>query len=324
MRCAREHEVRLWARDARLAETIERERHNPRYLPGFELAPSIRATADLAQALSGRKLVIVTVPSQGLRQVMERAAPYVDSDALIVSAVKGIEYESGMTMHQVLEDVLPEALHSRIVCLSGPSFAREVAERKATVVTLASRDESHAASVQQILSCPWFRCYSHSDVIGVEVGGALKNVVAIAVGISDGMRAGHNTRAALITRGLAEITRLAVRMGAEATTLVGLSGMGDLVLTCTGDLSRNRRVGLALGQGRRLGEIIEELGEVAEGVSTTRAACRLAARLQVEMPIAEKVRQVLDAEFTPAEAGHALMTRQLHSERDPVLHFQSE
>jgi glycerol-3-phosphate dehydrogenase (NAD(P)+) len=246
---------------------------------------------------------------------MSQAADYLAEGAILVSAVKGIEYETGMTMHRVLEDVLPESHHPRIVCLSGPSFAHEIAQRKPTVVTLASREEAYAISVQATLSCPWFRCYSHTDVIGVELGGALKNVIAIAVGICDGMGSGNNARAALMTRGLAEIMRLGLKLGAEPSTFAGLAGMGDLVLTCTGDLSRNRRVGLGLGRGHKLNDILEEMGEVAEGVRTTHAACRLADRLGVELPIANMVREVLLGECSPEEAGHGLMTRQLGSER---------
>ena len=183
-------------------------------------------------------------------------------------------------------------------------------------MTIACREESYAISVQATLSCPWFRCYSQTDTMGVELGGALKNVIAIAVGIGDGMEQGHNSRAALMTRGLAEITRLGVELGAKATTFLGLSGMGDLMLTCTGDLSRNRRVGIALGKGQKLEDIIRELGEVAEGVQTTRAACRLSERVGVELPIALVVREILDGICTPAEAGAILMTRQLRSEVD--------
>jgi glycerol-3-phosphate dehydrogenase (NAD(P)+) len=314
--CARENDVTIWSRNPDLAEGINRDRRNPRYLKDIALPDSVRATTDLSECVGDKELVICAVPSHSLREVMAKAAPMLSPDAILVSAVKGIECESGMTMHQVLCDVLPEHHHPRIVCLSGPSFAREIAQHKPTVVTLACREEAYAISVQATLSCPWFRCYSHTDVIGVELGGALKNVIAIAIGIGDGMRQGHNSRAALMTRGLAEITRLGVRLGADPTTFLGLSGMGDLVLTCTGDLSRNRRVGLALGEGRRLDDIIEELGEVAEGVRTTRAVCGLAGRLGVDMPIAHMVRQVIDGESTPAEAGRALMTRQLRSEFD--------
>jgi glycerol-3-phosphate dehydrogenase (NAD(P)+) len=315
MLCARDRDVSLWARSADVALQINTERRNPNYLSEFEVPERVRATADLADALDGAELVICAVPSHSLREVMQRAAPHLDDGAVIISTVKGIEHDTGMTMHQVLGDVLDPQHHARVVCLSGPSFAREIAHRKPTVVTVASQEETWAVSVQSTLSCPWFRCYSNDDVMGVEIGGALKNVVAIATGISDGMETGHNTRAALMTRGLAEITRLGVRLGAKPTTFLGLSGMGDLMLTCTGDLSRNRRVGLALGEGRKLDEIVQELGEVAEGVRTTRAACQLAERVGVELPIAEMVRRILDGEQTPLEAGHDLMTRQLGSER---------
>jgi glycerol-3-phosphate dehydrogenase (NAD(P)+) len=316
MLCAREHDVKIWSRRADVAAAINRHHRNPRYLSEFELPTSIEATTELAEALAGRELVILAVPSQSLREVVKLAGPHLEPGAIVVSAVKGIEYESGLTMHGVLEDVLDAEHHPRIVALSGPSFAREIANHQPTVVTLACHDEVYAISVQATLSSPWFRCYTQHDIIGVEIAGALKNVIAIAVGISDGMRAGHNARAALMTRGLAEITRLGVALGAEPETFLGLAGMGDLLLTCTGDLSRNRRVGLGLGEGRALDEIVAELGEVAEGIPTTRAACRLADRLGVELPISEQVRAVIDGEKSPAEAGRALMTRQLRSERD--------
>ena len=314
---AREHDVKLWSRRADVAAAINRDRRNPRYLSDIVLPAGIEATTHLREALADRKLVVVAVPSQSLRGVMEQARPFLEPDAIIVSAVKGIEFESGLTMHGVLEDVLDPVHHPRLVALSGPSFAAEIARRRPTMVTLACYEEAHAISVQAALSCPWFRCYTERDVIGVETAGALKNVIAIAVGISDGMEGGHNARAALMTRGLTEITRIGVAQGAEAETFLGLAGIGDLLLTCTGDLSRNRRIGLGLGRGRKLEEIVAELGEVAEGVQTTRAAVRLAARLGVEAPITNMVRSIIDGEKTPAEAGYELMTRQLRSERDP-------
>ncbi|MCZ6781668.1 MAG: NAD(P)-dependent glycerol-3-phosphate dehydrogenase [Proteobacteria bacterium] len=314
--CARDgSRVSLWARNPEITDAINCEHRNPRYLSEVEIPPQVQATSDLEEALAGAELVICAVPSHGLREVMIVAAPALSEDAILVSTVKGIEFETGMTMHQVLEDVLPESHHPRIVCLSGPSFAAELAQRKPTVVTVACREESYAISVQATLSCPWFRCYSHTDVVGVELGGALKNVIAIATGIGDGMGMGLNSRAALMTRGLAEISRLGTKMGAEPITFLGLSGMGDLLLTCTSDLSRNRRVGVALGQGRKLDDIVAELGEVAEGVRTTRAACRLAERVGSELPIADTVRQILAGELSPADAVTALMTRQLGSER---------
>jgi glycerol-3-phosphate dehydrogenase (NAD(P)+) len=314
--CARQNDVLLWARDEEVVESINREHRNPRYLSETPLPEEVRATCDLEESLRGREMVICAVPSHAVRDVMSKAAPFLEPDGVLVSAVKGIEYETGMAMHAVLEDVLPEVHHARIVCLSGPSFAIEIARRLPTVVTLACREEAYAISVQTTLSCPWFRCYSSTDVVGVEIGGALKNVIAIAVGIGDGQQQGANSRAALMTRGLAEITRLGVELGADRATFLGLSGMGDLLLTCTGDLSRNRRVGIALGEGRELAGAMAEVGGVVEGIQTTRAACRLGERLGVELPIASMVRQVIDGELTPAEAGRQLMTRQLRSETD--------
>ncbi len=316
MLAAREHDVTIWARNPEVAEHIQRERRNPHYLSDIELPPNVRATADLAEALEGREMVICAVPSHGVRDVMGRAAKVMDPGAILVSTVKGIEVETGLTMDGVLEDVLPLGFHPRLVFLSGPSFAREVAEQKPTAVTLACRKESYAIAVQTALSCPWFRCYTHSDVVGVEVGGALKNVIAIAVGICDGLEAGLNARAGLMTRGLREITRLGEALGANPLTFLGLSGMGDLILTCTGDLSRNRSVGLELGRGRSLDEIIGSMNQVAEGVRTTHAVCDLAARLGVEMPIAFTVRSILEGEIDPAEGGLQLMTRQLRSETE--------
>jgi len=319
MLSAREHDVKIWSRREDVAESINRDRRNPRYLSEYDLPDRLEATTDLQDALAGRELVIIAVPSHSLRDVMTAAGPYIEPGAIVVSAVKGIEFESGKTMLGVLEDVLDPDHHPRLVALSGPSFAAEIARKQPTVVTVACREEAYAISVQATLSSPWFRCYTQTDVVGVETAGALKNVIAIAVGMSDGQEAGLNTRAALMTRGLAEITRIGVAQGAEPETFLGLSGMGDLLLTCTGDLSRNRRVGLGLGRGRKLDEIVSELGEVAEGVQTTRAAVRLAHRLGVEAPISTQVRAVLDGEKTPVEAGHWLMTRQLKSERDSTF-----
>jgi len=316
MLAAREHDVTLWARDPAVADAVARERRNPRYLTDVAIPGGVHATADLEEALHGRELVIVAVPSHGVRDVMGRAARHVDPEAVLVSTVKGIEVDTGLRMDEVLAEALPDHHHARLCFLSGPSFAREIADRKPTSVTVASREESYAISVQTSLSCPWFRAYSHSDVIGVELGGALKNVIAIAVGICDGLAMGMNARAGLMTRGLHEITRLGVRMGAKPTTFLGLSGMGDLLLTCTGDLSRNRTVGIELGRGRKLDEILAGMSQVAEGVRTTHAACNLADRLDVDMPITRMVRAILDGEVAPADAGNLLMTRQLTTEHD--------
>lgn len=313
---ARHHDVTIWAREEAVATEIENERQNSRYLSGVPLPENLHATTDLREALDERELIICAIPSHGVREVMTRASELMHPEAIVVSTVKGIEVETDMLMHQVLEDVLDPVFHPRLVILSGPSFAREVAEHKPTAVTLACREEAFAISVQTALSCPWFRCYTHDDVVGVEVGGALKNVVAIAVGVCDGLEQGLNARAGLMTRGLREITRLGVALGANPLTFLGLSGMGDLVLTCTGDLSRNRSVGLELGRGRKLAEIVGGMNQVAEGIRTTTAVCDLAEKLGVDMPIAFAVRAVLEGETTPAEAGLQLMTRQLRSETD--------
>jgi glycerol-3-phosphate dehydrogenase (NAD(P)+) len=316
MLCARLHDVVLWARREETAAAINRERHNPDYLSDLELPERLRATTDLAEAVAGRELVICAVPSHGVREVMGAAAPALDPEAIVISTVKGIELDTWMRMDQVLEDVLPPALHPRLVFLSGPSFAREIADGRPTAVTLACHVESYAISVQESISTPAFRCYTSSDVVGTELGGALKNVVAIAVGVCDGLGLGLNARAGLMTRGLREMTRLGEKMGADPMTFLGLAGMGDLVLTCTGDLSRNRRVGMELAAGRSLQEIVGGMNEVAEGVRTTRAARALAAQHGVEMPITEAVGRVLDGELTPREAAVHLMTRQLRSENE--------
>ncbi len=314
VQAAREHDITIWARDEETARAIEHDRHNPRYLSDIVLPDAIHATHKLEEALANRELVICAIPSHGLRDVMTRARSFMDPEAILVSTVKGIEVETGMLMHQVLEDVLDPVFHSRLVVLSGPSFAREVAEHKPSAVSLACREENFAISVQTALSCPWFRCYTHDDVVGVEVGGALKNVVAIAVGMCDGLGMGLNARAALMTRGLREISRVGVALGANPLTFLGLSGMGDLLLTCTGDLSRNRSVGIELGRGHSLREIIARMNQVAEGVRTTHAVCELATRLGVDMPIAYATRKVLTGELTPQQAGLALLSRQLKSE----------
>jgi glycerol-3-phosphate dehydrogenase (NAD(P)+) len=314
--CARDHDVTIWARDPAIADAIRSDRRNPRYLTDIRLPEPVRATSDLGEALAGRELVICAVPSHGVRDVMGAASAWLSPEAIVVSTVKGIELGTWMRMDQVLEDVLDPVHHPKLVFLSGPSFAREVADGRPTAVTLASRIESYAISVQQSISCPWFRCYTHTDVIGAELGGALKNVIAIAVGICDGLGLGHNARAGVMTRGLREITRLATEQGADPLTFLGLAGMGDLVLTCTGDLSRNRRVGLELGRGRPLAEILEETHQVAEGIRTTRAACALAAQHRVEMPISEGVRRVIDGELRADQAVEYIMSRQLRNENE--------
>jgi len=314
--CARDHDVTLWARDPGLADAINAEHRNPKYLSHVAIPSRVRATSDLREALADRELVICAIPSHGVRDVMRRAAPLIPRGSIIVSTVKGIELGSWMRIGQVLEQELDAEHHPRLAFLSGPSFAREIADGRPTAVTIACRKEAFAISVQESISSPWFRCYTSTDVVGVEIGGALKNVVAIAVGICDGLELGLNARAAVMTRGLREITRLGVKMGADPFTFLGLAGMGDLVLTCTGDLSRNRRVGIELGRGRKLPEIIAGMDEVAEGLRTTYAACALADAHGVEMPIARSVRALLEGEVEPKDGVTLLLRRQLRSENE--------
>jgi len=285
--------VDLWARDARVVDAIAKQRRNPRYLTDFSLPASVRATGSLEEALGDKELVVSVLPSHAVREVWQRAKALLRSDALVVSASKGIEVGTGKLCSEVLMEILPARLHDRLCFLSGPSFAREIAERRPTAVALAASNENYAVAAQALISSPLFRCYTNSDVIGVELGGALKNVIAIAAGIGDGLGFGHNTRAALITRGLAEMLRLGRAKGAKAETLMGLSGLGDLTLTCTGLASRNHSLGVALGEGRSLVEILASRRSVAEGVSSSRAAAALAQRLAIEMPIVAAVEAIL-------------------------------
>ncbi len=314
--CAREHDVTIWARDPELAESINRDQKNPRYLSDLELPSNVRATPDLSEALRDRELVICAVPSQFVRDVMTRANRDLADSSILISTVKGIENGTCMLMDEVFRDVLDPVHHPRLTFLSGPSFAREVADGQPTAVTVACRNEAYAVSVQESLSHPEFRCYTATDVVGVELGGALKNVIAIAVGICDGLGFGLNARAAVMTRGLREITRLGIAMGADPETFLGLAGTGDLWLTCTGDLSRNRRVGLALARGDSLSDIVSGMNEVAEGVRTTESACELGRRHGVELPIAAMVDELIRGKITPEEGARLLMARQLRSENE--------
>ncbi len=308
--------VDLWARDRRLADAINRQHRNPRYLTEFVLPSTIRATASLEEAVRGKELLLSVVPSHGVREVWTRASAHVETGAMLISASKGLEVGTGQTMSQVLSEVLPEGVCERIVVLSGPSFAREIAMQQPTSVSIACKNESFAIAAQALLSSPIFRCYSNTDVIGVELAGALKNVIAIAVGVVDGMELGLNARAAIITRGLAEVTRLGVTLGADPRTFLGLSGVGDLALTCTGDLSRNRRVGLEIGRGRKLDEVLGEMHQVAEGVRTARSAHELSQRHGVDMPITNEAYQVLYEGKDHRKALSDLMHRQLRSETE--------
>ena len=308
--------VRLWARSAEVVEGINSRHQNPRYQTELTLPEHLTASGELAEVLAGAELVCVVVPSHAMRTVMTAAAPYVPAGVPIVSASKGIENSTLLTMEEVLTEVLPRGYRTDFAFLSGPSFARETIQRMATAVTVAARFHDVAVAVQKAFNTSWFRVYTTEDVTGVELGGALKNVVAIAAGVADGMGLGHNSRAALLTRGLAEVSRLAVKRGANPLTLAGLAGMGDLVLTCTGGLSRNRHVGIQLGKGRTLGEILGEMNEVAEGVRTAQSAHQLALKEGVDMPVTREVYRILYEDKSPAVALADLMGRGARRERD--------
>lgn len=306
--------ITLWVFEPELCETISSKRVNSLYFPGLTLPENIKPTTSMKEACEDRKIVISVTPSHVTREVMTRAAPFITPDIAVMSATKGIENETLCTIHQVLMEVLPEGCSKKLAVLSGPSFAKEVVKKMPTAVTIASTDDQLAKELQETMTTPYFRVYTSSDVIGVELGGALKNVIAIAAGISDGLGFGSNTRAALITRGLAEINRLAVKTGANPLTLAGLSGIGDLVLTCTGALSRNRTVGMKLGEGKTLSDILSEMRMVAEGVKTTQSAYQLAKKMGVEMPITDQIYQVLYHDKNPKEAVWELMGRKLREE----------
>ena len=313
--------VVLWARDPEQAEVLARTRQNPRYLGEVVLPPNVTPTADLGHALGPADVVVCAVPSHGVRSLaasIHATAPELatrEKTAFLLAA-KGLEVETGLTMQAVVADELPGWSPGRLAVLGGPSFAAEVAAGLPTAVVIASTGASTRLALQRLFSGSGLRAYVTDDLMGVELGGALKNVIALAAGMCDGAGLGQNARAGLITRGLAEISRLAEAMGAHTATLSGLAGLGDLVLTCTGGLSRNRRVGLALGQGRSLEEILAELGMVAEGVRTTAAARALARAQGVEMPIVETMDAILSGRLTVLEAVEALMGRELKGERD--------
>jgi glycerol-3-phosphate dehydrogenase (NAD(P)+) len=308
--------TRLWARSPSLAREIATRRENAAYLAGVALPEALSVTSDLGEALDGAGTVLFVVPSHGLRELVRATRPLLHSETAVVSATKGIENETLMLMTEVLEEELGAAFAQRTCALGGPSFAREVALEMPTVVCVASRSERTACNVQELLASERFRVYTTEDVIGVELGGALKNVIAIAAGAADGLGFGHNARAGLITRGIAEISRLATQMGANPQTLAGLSGMGDLVLTCTGDLSRNRTLGMELGRGRSLHEVLGQMTMVAEGVRTARSAYELARRENVDMPITAEVYKALYEGKSPISAVESLLGRALRAERD--------
>ena len=309
-----DHDVRLWARDAGLVADLQVRRANAVYLPDAVLPDRVSPTNSLAEALAGAGLVVAAIPSHGTRSVMRAAAPWLAPGAVLVSATKGLEENTLLRMSEV---IAAEAGDSHpVVVLSGPSFATEVARELPTAVLVASTRPDAVALAQHEFRGPFFRLYGSDDVVGVEIAGAMKNVIAIAAGVIESLGLGHNALAALITRGLAEITRLSAALGGHAETPAGLSGLGDLVLTCTGGPSRNRHLGIELGRGRRLADVLTGMKMVAEGVRTTHAALALGARLDVELPIAEKMEEVLSGARTPRAAVTELMLRRQRHERE--------
>jgi len=310
------YEVDLWAFEEEVRADIMRERENKVFLPGTRLSENLRPSNDLDEVADQKDMLLLVVPSHVFRSVAAKLVHRPTESTLIVSASKGIENETHLTMSGILQQLLPPRLHGQIAVLSGPSFAKEVAKKIPTAVTAATRAPDVATKVQTTFATPYFRVYTSYDVIGVELGGAAKNVMAIAAGMSDGLGLGYNTRAALITRGITEIQRLGIRLGANPQSFMGLSGIGDLVLTCTGNLSRNWTVGHKLGQGMKIETILSQTRTVAEGVKTTKSVYNLSRNLGVEMPIAEQVYRILYEDLDPKEALRILMSRDLRQEHD--------
>ncbi len=309
------HQVALWAYEAELVQEINTCHTNSLFLPGIELYRSLRSTGNLAEAVADAGIVLLVTPVQVMGGVLNQLAPHISPQVVIANASKGIELNSLQTVSQICASHLSAAVTGRYVALSGPTFAREVAQGLPSLIVAASRDEAAAQRVQAAFSCPCLRVYTNNDVMGVELGGAVKNVIAIAAGICDGLGFGYNARAALITRGLAEMNRLGKAMGADAATFAGLAGMGDLVLTCTGDLSRNRTVGFKLGQGMRLTDILAEMKMVAEGVKSAESVYQLSQKCGVEMPIVENTYQILHQDKPAKAAVLELMSRDLKAEQ---------
>ena len=308
------HEVTLWFRDPACEREAAERRENVRYLPGFRFPEKLRTSAVMAQAVAGSDMLVAACPSHVMRQVMAQTAPLARPDALVVSASKGIEGPTMKRMSEVLVDLFGQERCGQIGTLSGPSFAREVAAGMPTAVTVAAPQDTAAKLMQEAFSTPTFRVYRSNDVVGVELSGAAKNVIAIAAGVSDGLGFGSSTRAALITRGVAETARLVTKMGGDARTVSGLSGVGDLVLTCTGELSRNRNLGLRLGRGERLESIVGKTKMVVEGIRNSEAVCALARNAGVEMPITEQVRMLLHEGKPALQVVGDLLKREVKSE----------
>jgi len=305
-----------WVFEKEVKDQIQQTGENSIFLPDVKLSSNLHPSNDLAQVVSAKDVVLVVVPSHVVRQTTLKMAGHLSKDTILVSASKGIENKTHLTMTGVLRETLATIPPDRLAVLSGPSFAREVARNLPTVVTVASKGSAVAALVQQLMATPHFRVYTSDDVIGVELGGSLKNVIAIAAGVIDGLELGLNTRAALITRGMTEIRRLGLSMGANPRTFTGLAGFGDLILTCTGDLSRNHTVGKKIGQGEKVDAILAQMRMVAEGVKTAKSVYNLSRKLGVEMPISHETYRILYEDLSPKEAVTRLMTRDLKQELD--------
>jgi len=312
------HRVDLWAFEKEVVQQIREHRENKLFLPNIILNDSINPSHDLKEVISGKKLLLSVVPTHVKRAIMEKCAAFVSPDAVFATASKGIENDTSFTMFDVIRESIPQLNEENIVVLSGPSFAREVALKVPTAVTVASKNIDVAIHVQHVFASDYFRVYVGDDPIGLEVGGAVKNIIAIASGFVDGMNLGLNTRAAVITRGLAEIRRLGMALGANPHTFSGLSGVGDLILTCTGNLSRNYTVGKMIGEGKSLAEIMADRVTVAEGVKNTKSVYHLSKKLGIDLPICHEVYRALYQEGTPSDAVRRLMTRELGNENSDL------
>ncbi|UCD79700.1 MAG: NAD(P)-dependent glycerol-3-phosphate dehydrogenase [Desulfobacterales bacterium] len=308
--------IDLWVFEKEVRDQIRTSGENPIFLPDVKLSSNLHPSNDIAEVVSGKDMVVVVVPSHVLRETTLKMASHISKDTIVVSASKGIENKTHLTMTGVMQETLSNIPPDNLAVISGPSFASEVARNLPTVVTAASKDPAVGALVQQVLATPYFRVYTSDDVIGVELGGSLKNVIAIAAGVIDGLKLGLNTRAALITRGMTEIRRLGLKMGANPRTFTGLAGFGDLILTCTGHLSRNHTVGKKIGQGEKVKDIVGQMRMVAEGVKTAKSVYNLSRKLEVDMPISHEIYRILYEDLSPREAVTRLMTRDLKQELD--------
>lgn len=304
----------IWAREKDVVETINNEHFNPKYLSGFKLPKNLNATLDSSIAIKDAEILILAIPSHVIRQFLESNKQCFQANQLIVGASKGMESESLKSIFEIVDEVIPKTLNIKYACIAGPSFAKEVLEEQPTAVVIAGKDEKTTIKVQNLIHHNYLRAYRTSDIIGAEIGGALKNVVAIATGLADGLGFGLNTKAALITRGLSEIQKIGIKKGAKLETFMGLSGLGDLILTCYGELSRNRTVGFRLGKGEKLEDILASLGQVSEGVITTKSVYNLSKSLDIDSPIFSEVYKILYEKKPPLKSLQDLLERELRTE----------